>query len=308
MVVQNPPARVTERIFQLGEKQSCIYLLQGGGEASKEPDCALLGGGMVTTGPEVIRQIRELGADPQRIGKLLILHSHFDHCSAAFYLRQQWPWLEILASERSGVLLQKPKVIEAIQSMNEVLLQRQGRQELAREPGFCFQGLQVDRSLRDGDRVDCGDLSLQVLQAPGHSSCSIVLFEPWQQALFSSDSAGIPMGEEVFTAANSDFDRYQESLLRMAQLEVSAVLPEHFGARVGPEARAFLEASLYSAHRTRRLLEETYRENPDVDSCSKEVVDQLMQRMPEDFLPGEVISMVVGQMVNYIARRHQEEA
>jgi glyoxylase-like metal-dependent hydrolase (beta-lactamase superfamily II) len=263
---------------------------------------------MVTTGPEVERQIGELGVDPQRIGSIIVQHSHFDHCGAVPYLRRQWPWLEVLASQPAEKILQKDKVIQAVQSMNEVLLQREGRQELAREPGFCFEGIRVDRALADGDRVECGDLFLEVMEAPGHSSCSLVLYEPWQQALFTSDSAGIPMGEDVFTAANSDFDRYQESLRRMAQYPVNAVLPEHFGARTGAEARAYLDASLASADSTRQLLEQAYRDNPDVDACSKEVADRLMRHMPDDFLPGEIISMVVGQMVKYIARQHQDEA
>jgi len=224
------------------------------------------------------------------------------------YLQKQWPWLEVLASQTAEKLLQKDKVIQAVQSMNEVLLEREGKTELAQEPGFRFDGIRVDRVLTDGDRVDCGDLSLEVMEAPGHSSCSLVLYEPWQQALFTSDSAGIPMGEDVFTAANSDFDRYQESLRRMAHYPVEVVLPEHFGARTGPQARAYLDASLASSDRTRQLLEQAYTNNPDVDACSKEVADRLMRHMPDDFLPGEIISLVVGQMVKYIARQHQDEA
>mgnify|MGYP000158478126 CR=1 FL=1 len=306
MLVQEPPAKVTERIHQLGEKQSCIYLIQGMNPDSGEPSYCLLGGGMVTTGPEVERQVLELGLSPERITRYVIQHSHFDHCGAVPYLKKQWPWLELVASQRSGELLQKDKVVEAVQSMNEVLLQRQGKEDLSREPGFCFEGLHVDRPLAEGDRVECGDLALEVMEAPGHSSCSIVLYEPWQQALFTSDSAGIPMGDDVFTAANSDFDRYQESLRRMAEYPVQAVLPEHFGARIGDDARGFLDASVASADRTRSLLEQTYRNNPDVDACSKEVADRLMQKMPDDFLPGEIISIVVGQMVKYIARQHQD--
>ncbi len=306
MQIETPPAAVTERIHLLGERQSSIYLLRGEDPGSGEPSYCLLGGGMVTTGPEVERQVYELGVDPKRIGRLVIQHSHFDHCGAVTYLQKQWPWLELLGSHTARELLQKDKVISAIQSMNEILLQRAGRPELAGEPGFRFQGLQVDRPLADGDRVDCGDLALEVLEAPGHSSCSLVLYEPREQALFTSDSAGIPMGGDVFTAANSDFDRYQESLRRMAEYPVSAVLPEHFGPRTGEDARAYLDGALAASEETRRLLEEACRRNPDVDACSKEVADRLMRHMPDDFLPGEIITIVVGQMVKYIARKQQD--
>ena len=176
MPISNPPAEVMDRICQLGEKQSCIYLLRGEVPGSGEPCYCLLGGGMVTTGPEVERQVYELGVDPKRIVRFIIQHSHFDHCGAVPYLRKQWPWMELVASRPAAELLQKDKVISAIQSMNEVLLERQGSSELAREPGFCFEGLHVDRPLADGDRVECSDLGLEVLEAPGHSSCSLVLY------------------------------------------------------------------------------------------------------------------------------------
>lgn len=307
MTAEHAPSKITDRIFQLGRKQSCIYLLQGRDTTSGESDYALLGGGMVTIGPEVVEQIHELGVDPKNIGRIVVQHAHFDHCGAVTYLQRQWPWMEVWASRTAAELLQKTKVVEAIQSMNAVLLQRMGMEEKAEEPGFRFSGLQVNRALADGDRVPCGDLELQVLEAPGHSPCSIALYEPWQQALFTSDSAGIPMGSEVFTAANSDFDQYEQSLSRLVQCEVQAVLPEHFGARTGTQAREFLGASLSSARQTRQLLQESLRSNPDVDSCSQQVAEHLMERMPDDFLPREVVSIVVGQMVKNIARQQSAE-
>jgi glyoxylase-like metal-dependent hydrolase (beta-lactamase superfamily II) len=258
---------------------------------------------MVHIAPEIPDQVAQLGIDPQQITKLVILHAHFDHCGAVPYLRSQWPWMSVLGSRRAKELLATPKVIESIQSMNEALLQRVGLEGQAEELGLGFPGVEVDQVVEEGDAITLGDDRLEVLEVPGHSTCSIALYDPGQKALFASDATGIPMGDDVFTAANADFDRYEESLDRMRHLEVEVHVAEHFGARVGEEARRFLEQSAASARRMREALEEAIDRTGSAPQAAEEIVARLEPQLPEGFLPRDVISIVVGQMAKYIGKR-----
>ncbi len=291
------PAQVTDRIWLLGREESCLSLLKGNGEY------VLLGGGMAYVGPDVAEQVGRFGIDPQQITKLVILHAHFDHCAAVPFLRRKWPWLSVLGSRRAKELLATKKVIESIQFMNQVLLEREGIKGQVEELGLDFPGVDVDQPLAEGDTVSCGEARLQVLEVPGHSSCCIALYDPGQKALFASDATGIPMGEEVFTAANSNFDRYEQSLSRMRDLEVEIHVAEHFGARVGQEARQFLERSAQSARRTREILEEAIDRTGDAEQATEEIVSRLERQLPEKFLPRDVVSIVVGQMAKYIGKQ-----
>ena len=45
--------------------------------------------------------------------------------------------------------------------------------EQAEEKGYMFTGVEIDRTVKGGDRIPCGDLTLEIIDAPGHSSCSI---------------------------------------------------------------------------------------------------------------------------------------
>ncbi len=290
-------ARITDSIYLLGKRESNVYLIDGGDE------CAIIGGGIIYIAPEVVSQIEEFGISPQRISKVIILHSHFDHCGCVPYFKRQWEWLEVMASERAKDLLSNPKVVESIRFMNALVLEKEGLKEKAREMGLDFPGIEVDRVLKEGDRVQVGSFSLDVMEVPGHSSCSIALFEPRQRALFASDAGGIPMGDDVFTAANSNFDRYMESLQRMADLNANIHLAEHFGALTEEDAHQFMKRSLESARRTRELLEKTYLEVRDVNAATERVVNMLMPQMDRDFLPREVIEIVVGQMLKYLSKQ-----
>ncbi len=290
--------RITDSIYMLGRKESNVYLLNGGDE------CAIIGGGMINLAPLVEKQIESLGISPETIKKIVILHSHFDHCGMVPYFKKKWEWLEVMASARAKDLLSNPKVVDSIRFMNALILEKEGIDKAkAEKMGLDFPGIEVDRVLKDGDRVEVGNLSIQVLEVPGHSSCSIALFEPSQKALFASDAGGIPMGDDVFTAANSNFDKYMKSLERMAQLDADIHLAEHFGALTGEDAKRFMKKSIESARSTRKLLEETYLRVGDVKKATTEVTDLLMKTLDKDFLPREVIEIVVGQMLKYLAKQ-----
>jgi glyoxylase-like metal-dependent hydrolase (beta-lactamase superfamily II) len=148
----------------------------------------------------------------------------------------------------------------------------------------------------------CSDLALEIMEVPGHSSCSIAVYIPEEKALFASDAGGIPFGDKIFTAANANFDLYQQSLAKMAAKEVDIHLAEHYGAQSGPEGRQFLGKAIAAAAETRRSLVETYAETGDEARTTEIVTDRIMADAPQGFLPREVVAIVAGQMVHFIAK------
>ena len=131
--------KVVDPIYLLGTKESNVYLLDGGDEG------AILGGGMIYIAPDVIKQIENFHIDPKKIKKAVILHSHFDHVGILPYLKKKWQWIEIIGSNKAKELLSKDKVISSIQSMNEMILEKQNMKQKAKELGLNFPKLEVIR-------------------------------------------------------------------------------------------------------------------------------------------------------------------
>lgn len=297
MIVQTP-GNVTERIILLGRKESNVYLLDGGTEL------VLLGGGMVHIAPEVLDQVLDFGVDVRKIRRIAILHSHFDHCGIVGFLRKQWPWVRVAASEAAKAMLAKPKVIGTIHAMNRQVLEGKDRLGQAEKMGFAdFEGITVDEVLKDGMKVACGDRTLEILEVPGHSSCSIAVYVPEEKALFASDAGGIASGGEIFPAANSDFDKYMQSLEKMAARDTEVYLAEHYGARTGQEARDFLSDSMRAAGRFRQMVEDSLDRTGDPEQTAAELSEIMMQQAPPEFLPREIFSMIIGQMVHFLAKK-----
>jgi glyoxylase-like metal-dependent hydrolase (beta-lactamase superfamily II) len=168
MIIEKP-GFVTDRILFLGRKESCVYLLKGAKEYS------LLGGGLTYIVPDIIKQLKSFNIEEKKIKRIIILHSHFDHCGIVPYFRKRWPWISIKASARAKELLDKPEVIESISSLNQILLTEYGLEQQDKDIGIEFDRINIDDVLKEGDILSGDDLSMEVMEVPGHSSCSIAV-------------------------------------------------------------------------------------------------------------------------------------
>lgn len=138
------PGNVTDKIVLLGRRESCVYLLKG------QNEYALLGGGMVSIVPDMLEQIKAFKIDENKIRRMIILHSHFDHCGIIPFFKKRWPWATVTASARAGELLSSPKIIQSISFLNEMLLARDGFESAAKDLGLGFSGITVEAVVAGG--------------------------------------------------------------------------------------------------------------------------------------------------------------
>jgi len=290
------PGKINDRVLLLGRSESCLQVVDGGSEL------ALLGGSMTYVAPEVVEQVERFGVEVEKIKRLIILHSHFDHCGLVPFFKRRWPWAVVTASKRAAELLATPKVSGSVAFLNQAATAQNERGEAVKELGAEFSPIEVEETVGEGDVIKVGDVTLEVLEVPGHSSCSIACYDREAKALFASDAVGVGLGEHFFSTGNSNFDLYQQSLSRLAVLA-----KEHYGVQTGEDARQYLERSVADATRTREMLVDSYRRTGDVRKSTDELVEAFFQSAPEGFMPREVISMVVAQMMKHIARSESAE-
>ncbi|MEW6261850.1 MAG: MBL fold metallo-hydrolase [Thermodesulfobacteriota bacterium] len=292
------PGPVTDRITLLGRTESCVYLVKG------DLEYAVLGGGLAYIAPEVLAQLEAFQVDQEKIKRLIVHHTHFDHVGIVPFLRKRWPWLKVMASARGREQLARREVVATIIAFSQALLAQKGLTGRLGEFGLDPDGFQIDETAPDGGSISLGGLTLRFIYTPGHSSCSMAVYIPEEKVLSASDGGGIPFGDRVFASANSNFDQYQESLVKMAGLDVQIHLAEHYGARTGEDGRSFLARSIESARLTRSALEESYARTRDEEKTVEELSSLLAGEASGYFLPQEVMDLVLRQMTRFIARKH----
>jgi hydroxyacylglutathione hydrolase len=155
-----------------------IYLIYG------KKRIFLIDSGVASSEKIVLDYLKSTGRHPEEISLLILTHSHPDHIGAARAMKSiSGSTLAAHAAEKSWI--------------EDVDLQERERPV----PGFkslVGGSVHVDQTLQDGDVLDVGDASIQVMHTPGHSSGSICLWLPVEGALFSADAVPVPGSMPIY--------------------------------------------------------------------------------------------------------------
>ncbi len=204
--------RLDDRTFAISEyrhwEQTHCYLLLGAHRA------ALIDTGLgVANIREAVEDLTDL---PVRV---LTTHGHWDHIGGHGLFSE----ISIHAAEADWLSGKFPLPLDAV------------KENLLREPcefpeSFAMKDYYLYQRgaktlLHDGDRIDLGDRTLQVVHTPGHSPGHCCFYEPERQYLYAGDL--IYAGCLYAFYPTTDPVLFYQSLKRVAQLPVRKILPGH---------------------------------------------------------------------------------
>jgi 2-aminobenzoylacetyl-CoA thioesterase len=294
--------RIGDRLWYLGRKESGVYLLEG------DACTLIISGGMNYLAPVVRDQLIAFGIDEKRIQKLLILHSHFDHVGLVPFFQRRYPDLQVYASARAWQILQMPKAIETINASGRLIAERMGLAGGLEGDDLEWRDDVVGRVVSEGATIGLGGLTLQILETPGHSSCSISAYVPEIRTLFPSDGGGVPYGDTILPSGNSNYTQYQESLERLQALKVDRLCADHYGYVTGRDAETYLARSSAAAKDYRAMVESIYRRTGSVDVTVEALVKERFACCPDFLIGPEIYAGVCRQTVRHIAGVMQTKA
>jgi glyoxylase-like metal-dependent hydrolase (beta-lactamase superfamily II) len=280
----------------LGHEESGIYLLDGGDEVM------IINGGLSYIVPEVLRQLEEFDISQEKITKLLILHSHFDHVGIVPFFKRRHPDSEIYASARAWKILGMQNAIDTINEFSRSVTEKMEMTQRCSAYDLDWRDDGSGISISEGDRISVGTIALHILETPGHSSCHISAYVPELKVLFPSDGGGIPYKGTIIPSGNSNFTAFQGSLEKLKDLEADYVCADHYGYVTGDEARNFMSDTIEAARKHRAEIEETYRRTGNVDVSAQEMTASFYAENPDYFLSREIFEAVYRQMVRNIAK------
>jgi glyoxylase-like metal-dependent hydrolase (beta-lactamase superfamily II) len=296
------PGKVRERVWFLGREESGVYLLEG------NDGSMIVSGGMSYIVSDILQQFKEFGIDGNRIKKLLILHSHFDHVGIVPFFKRRHPEINVYASERGWEILQMNKAILTINEFGRNMARRMGKGDVYSTYDLEWRKDVSGEIVHEGDRMDLGGLEVSLLEIPGHSSCCIAAYVPELKALFPTDGGGIPFDQTIVSSGNSNYTKYQQSLERLKDLEVEYYCADHYGYVTGAEAREFISRSIEMAKKNRAWMEEVYRSTRDIDAAAQKLTSSFYEENPDYFLSPEIFLDVYRQMVRHLATRMEGKA
>lgn len=199
-----------------------------------------------------------LGATPSDVRRILVTHQHWDHYSLAVRWRDEFG-AELMLGHEERHSIEAFATMTGVHPLQVQMLLRAGAASLAREVdsldwepherGVKFTA--PDRWLYDGEKIDCGGVTITARATPGHTRGHFVFDDRDHGVAFTGDHL-LPR-----ITPSIAFERiperlplrsYLSSLLLFLDLPDSRMLPAH-----GPSDGATREraAELVAHHRTR---------------------------------------------------------
>ena len=202
--------------FDLTEAHDChVYLLDGGSEL------ALVDVGAGLGAQEMVANVIRAGFDPGRIRQLLCTHAHGDHAGGAARMRELLPDATLSISR---------DVAELVRAGDEDGTSiAQAKRAGIYPTDYRLMPCPVDRELAEGDRLVVGDLTLECVDTPGHSSghVSFLLEHAGRRSLFGGDVVFHGGAVLLQNIHDCSLEALVESLRKLRGLAIDALFPGH---------------------------------------------------------------------------------
>lgn len=184
----------------------------------------------------------------QQACPVILTHGHLDHAGSAHEFAERWGHLSDEVRDERHLSLSTHEHAQDL-GIDTTELGAAGDWMLTRLPHAEFDPRDyrqlpapLTRHLEDGDWIDLGSCTLEVLHLPGHTPGSIALYDAERGELYSGD---IVYDDELLDSLpESDIPAYRASLRRLRALPVTLVRPGHGPCFDGERLREIIDRYL----------------------------------------------------------------
>ena len=206
---------------------------------------ALVDSGFAFCAEKLVENIKN-ALDGRDLDYILLTHSHYDHAGGAAICRTHFKNAKIAASEYAAKIFAKPTAIAVMREMDR---------NAALVNGFTapyedkLDELSADIILHEGDCVDLGSLKMKVLNAAGHTRCSIAYFDEKERLMVGSETYGVPVSPDVVEPCYIiGYEMSMEALRKGMACDPKTIILPHIGVMEGEEnCRDYFKKAYYWA-------------------------------------------------------------
>ncbi|MBQ9068526.1 MAG: MBL fold metallo-hydrolase, partial [Eggerthellaceae bacterium] len=121
------------------------------------------------------------------VDKIILTHSHYDHCAATGYLLAHMPDAKVHASAHAARVFSRPGAFATMSALNADRAASKGIADAEDVPSE----IGVDVVLEDGDTFSVGNMVFSALSAVGHTRCCLAFWCESAGLFVSSETSGV---------------------------------------------------------------------------------------------------------------------
>lgn len=250
------------------------------------------------TGFEIAENIKSALGE-RNLDYIFLTHSHYDHALGSAYILRHYPTAKVVAGEYAVGIFQRDGAKRTMRELDAKFAARCGVTDYE----FLGDELRVDIAVKDGDIIQAGDMSFEVLNLPGHTRCSVGYYCREKKLLLSSETLGVYDGER--TIVPSYLVSYSDSIAsveRVEKLEISRILAPHYGILSQEQTKFFLDNMKSASEKTALNILNSLKKGKSTDEIIAEFKAEFWHGYIREIYPEDAVNLNTSIMTELVRK------
>ena len=253
--------------------------LLAGSDFAAVVDC-----GMAFCAGETIRNIDE-ALNGKSLDYILLTHTHYDHVGALPYFRKQWPDARLVTSEIGAQILLKETPRRVIKELSIAAAEKfNGVSDII----YNDEALYADIIVKEGDVIDLGGISAEVVETPGHTRDSLCYFIPEIELLMLNETPGVLMPDgSMYPCFLTSYSDAMNSIAKCEHTQYKELSLPHRGI-VGADMTAdFFDKAKKVNHECHDMILDMLNDDSGEDAMIQAICEEYLSEVLLTFQPRE---------------------
>lgn len=289
-------------IKRKGEKMTITDVRVLPGDASFLLDdgesAVLYDSGFGFTGFGVAENIKKILGE-RKLDYIFLTHSHYDHALGSAYILRYWPDAKVVAGEYAAGIFKRPGAKAVMKDLDGKFAAKNGVAEYE----FLGDELRVDLAVNDGDIVNAGNMTFEVIALPGHTKCSVGYYLQEEKLLLSSETLGLYNGTEIITPSFlTGVEITMNSIRKMKEYDVERMVSPHYGCLSKEETKFFLENMERSSAEAAAFLKVRLQKGMPKEQMIAEFKKIYCEGYMREIYPEDAVNLNTSIMIDLVAK------
>ena len=261
---------------------------------------AIIDCGMAFCAKEKIAKIKAIiGERP--VDYIIVGHSHYDHIGSIPHMKKEWGSVKVISSEYAAGVFDKPNALKTIRGLsvtaaNTYKPNEAGLAEYVDD--YADSDFHTDIIVKEGDKIELGGVTLEVIATPGHTRDAISFYIPEWKLIKLDETLGVLTSETtMYPVYLVSYLLAKEAIEKCSKFDIEHISSPHYGIVSDEMVKGYFALARDTIDECRDLILKAYYEGKSEEEIVKAFADRyrndnLVDKQPyEAFMLNTVVTI-----------------